>query len=180
MNNFLFFDTETTGVDLGSSRIVELAWLVYSPDGKKIKGKSYLIKPNGFKIPKESTKIHGISTKEALKTGKNLKDVLVTFKHYVEKYNISRIISHNIEFDINMIMNECKRTECYDFKEFVNSRKIKLDCSMLKGQKFMKVDKYPKLEELYKHLFKKELNQDHRALSDTKACAKCYFKIKKK
>ena len=76
--------------------------------------------------------------------------------------------------------NECKRTECYDFKEFVNSRKIKLDCSMLKGQKFMKVDKYPKLEELYKHLFKKELNQDHRALSDTKACAKCYFKIKKK
>ena len=50
MRNFLFFDTETTGIDLGSSRIVELAWLVCSPDGKEIKSKNYLIKPNGFKI----------------------------------------------------------------------------------------------------------------------------------
>jgi len=39
MHNFLFFDTETTGVDLDSSRIVELAWLVCSPDGKEIKSK---------------------------------------------------------------------------------------------------------------------------------------------
>jgi len=178
MDKYLFFDTETTGIDL-SSRIVELAWVVYSADGKKIKSKSYIIKPDDFIIPEESSKIHGITTKIAKKDGFNLMDVLQTFKHSIIKYKISRIISHNINFDINMIMEECERTECYDFKEFINSRNILIGCTMLKGQKFMKVDKYPKLEELYEYLFKKPLKQEHRALSDTKTSAKCYFKMKK-
>ena len=45
------------------------------------------------------------------------------------------------------------------------------------GKKFMKLNKSPKLIELYKFLFNKEFIQEHRALSDCVACADCYFSM---
>ncbi len=45
------------------------------------------------------------------------------------------------------------------------------------GKKFMKVNKRPKLVELYKFLFKQEFKQDHRALSDCVACADCFYNM---
>src|SRR5665647_80078 len=54
-----FFDLETTGVNLSTDRIVEVAVIKILPDGtRQVKRK--LINP-GIPIPPQSTEIHGIT-----------------------------------------------------------------------------------------------------------------------
>ena len=55
----VFFDLETTGVQLTSARIVEISILKIFPNGKK-EIKTWLINPT-VPIPKETTDIHGIT-----------------------------------------------------------------------------------------------------------------------
>lgn len=55
----IFFDTETTGVDIKKDRIVELAVLKLLPDGTS-EEKCRRFNP-GIPIPKEATAVHGIT-----------------------------------------------------------------------------------------------------------------------
>lgn len=56
-----FFDVETTGLNIATDRIVEISILkIYPPDGGRKESKTLLINPT-IPIPKEVTKIHGIS-----------------------------------------------------------------------------------------------------------------------
>lgn len=55
----VFFDLETTGVKVGSDRIVQVAAVKRHPDGKRSEWKTF-VNP-GIPIPKASTEIHGIT-----------------------------------------------------------------------------------------------------------------------
>ncbi len=58
----IFFDLETTGTDNARDRIIELALVKISPDGKRDK---YVKRVNpGIPIPAESTAIHGIKDED--------------------------------------------------------------------------------------------------------------------
>ena len=93
---FLIFDTETTGLPkkwnapISDSdnwpRCVQLAWQLHDIKGDLISNHSYLLKPEGFTIPFEAEKIHGISTDLASKIGKNINEVLELF---ISDYNKS-------------------------------------------------------------------------------------------
>ena len=61
----VFFDLETTGVDVGKDRIVEISLLKVMPDGTE-EMRTERINP-GMPIPPESTAVHGI-------TGADVKD----------------------------------------------------------------------------------------------------------
>ena len=86
---YLIFDTETTGLPQNWKapltdfdnwpRCVQLAWQVHGVTGELIEVKNYIIKPEGYDIPYNAEKIHGISTDMALKKGVALKDVLNEF-----------------------------------------------------------------------------------------------------
>ncbi|MBS1603593.1 MAG: 3'-5' exonuclease, partial [Bacteroidetes bacterium] len=65
-------DLETTGVNLGTDRIVEIAIVKIMPDGKKLV-KRKLINPE-MPIPAGSTDIHGI-TNEMVKDAPSFKQV---------------------------------------------------------------------------------------------------------
>ena len=79
---FLTFDTETTGLpknfkaDVSDSdnwpRLVQLAWQLNDETGKLISNNSLIVKPEGFTIPYNSEKVHGISTEKALKEGEEI------------------------------------------------------------------------------------------------------------
>ncbi|MBI3501722.1 MAG: 3'-5' exonuclease [Bacteroidetes bacterium] len=77
-----FFDIETTGLNIASDRIVEISILkIYPPEGNKKESKTILINPT-IPIPKEVTKIHGISDVDVAdaptfsECGKELSDFL--------------------------------------------------------------------------------------------------------
>ena len=57
-NPLVFFDLETTGVNIASDRIVEISYLKIKPNGEEI-SKTRKINPE-MHIPEESSAIHGI------------------------------------------------------------------------------------------------------------------------
>lgn len=73
LKDICFFDCETTGVPakglkwdadfMQFPQVVQLAWSVGD------KEKSYIIKPDGYEIPEETTEIHGITTERAIARG---------------------------------------------------------------------------------------------------------------
>ena len=115
---FLVFDTETTGLpqnyrapitDFNNwPRMVQIAWQIHDIKGDLVEVKNFIIKPEGFSIPFNSEKIHGISTKMALEKGIPLKDVLVHFQEALS--NVEYIIGHNISFDNNIVGCEFLRS----------------------------------------------------------------------
>src|SRR2546430_1821643 len=68
----VFLDLETTGVNVGSDRIVEIALLKVHPNGTQ-ETKRYLLNP-GIPIPAESTRFHHF-TDDDVKDCPTFKDV---------------------------------------------------------------------------------------------------------
>ena len=111
---FLIFDTETTGLPKDFSapisdtqnwpRCIQLAWQLHNSSGDLIETKNYIIKPDGFSIPFNSEKIHGISTERANREGWPIHLVLEDFsKALLES---TYFVGHNILFDLNIIFSE--------------------------------------------------------------------------
>ena len=58
----VFFDLETTGLNVGKDKIVEISMLKVMPDGEEI-SRTELINP-GIPIPEECSAIHGITDED--------------------------------------------------------------------------------------------------------------------
>lgn len=181
LGNIMFLDTETTGfsnsndptnlISFNNARLVELGYLIYDTNGIKINEYSSLVIPNNFIITNDH--IHGITTNDAKTKGLPIKNVLNQL--FNDLQNIDTIICHNITFDMNILLSEAFRHDNILLFDLIKS-KNKL-CTMEMGKQYMKVSKYPKLIELYKYLYNKEIIQDHRSLSDCIICADCYYKM---
>lgn len=190
----LFFDTETTGVpknykapvtDLENwPRLVQLGYIVYDVlDGGKVDeytSAEFIVRPDGFVISPEVSKIHGVTQEKALTEGASLLTVLDTFVDWVDACDT--IVGHNLNFDLSIIGAELVRANRVD--PFVG--KAQYD-TMLKSVDFCKMPggyggkyKWPKLKELYKVLFNEELAQTHTALDDIRQTAKCYFELQRR
>ena len=58
-NPLVFFDLETTGINISTDRIVEISYLKVYPDGRE-EAKTMRINP-GMPIPPEATAVHKIT-----------------------------------------------------------------------------------------------------------------------
>ncbi|MEI7596758.1 MAG: 3'-5' exonuclease [Bacteroidota bacterium] len=116
---YLFFDTETTGLPKNWKapvtdtnnwpRLVQLAWLVYNEKGELIDAQDFIIKPDGFTIPAEASRVHGINTQRALEEGVELTEVLVKFNEHIS--NMPYLVAHNMSFDEKIVGAEFVRTQ---------------------------------------------------------------------
>lgn len=107
-----FIDLETTGVNLGLDRIVEIAIVKILPDGtKSIKRK--LLNPE-MAIPKTSSDIHGI-TDEMVKDAPTFKQVAHELKQMLDGCDLAGYNSNR--FDIPLLMEEFLRVQVdFDMK----------------------------------------------------------------
>ncbi len=107
-----FIDLETTGVNLGTDRIVEIAIVKILTDGtKSVKRK--LINP-GMPIPKASSDIHGI-TDEMVKDAPSFKQVAQEIKQMLDGCDFAGYNSNR--FDIPLLMEEFLRSQVdFDMK----------------------------------------------------------------
>ena len=188
MNNYLFFDTETTGVPRNYKapssdtrnwpRLVQLAWILADEEGNRIHEGNLIVKPEGFVIPTDATKIHGITTQKALAEGILLKDAISMFKADLDLANF--VVGHNVDFDKKIVGAEMVRLGMSD-----ELGRKKSYCTMLSMTNFCKIPgpygyKYPKLQELYKKLFGKEFDNAHDAMSDIEATEQCFWELRKR
>lgn len=184
---YLFFDTETTGVPKNYKapaseinnwpRLVQIAWLLVDADGVETKSAEYIIKPNGFSISAEASKIHGITNEIARQTGTVLPTVLAELR--ADMAAVDLLIAHNIQFDEKIVGAEFLR----DNQSDPIAQKTRA-CTMLASTHFCQIPgpygfKWPKLQELYTKLFQEDFANAHNALADVRACAKCYFELKR-
>ena len=184
---YLFFDTETTGLprnwkasvtDLNNwPRLVQLAYLYYDGSGNKISGGDFIIKPEGFTIPLDASRIHGISTERAQREGQSISYVLSYFNSLVEQ--ATYLIAHNMSFDEKIIGAEFLRNGMPN--SIQSKSKI---CTMERTTNFCAINgpygyKWPKLSELHYKLFGTNFDEAHNAAVDITATAKCFWELKR-
>ncbi|MEM7414267.1 MAG: exonuclease domain-containing protein [Gemmatimonadota bacterium] len=102
----VFFDLETTGLDMKNDRIIELAFIKWTPHGDVLE-RERRFNP-GMPIPPEATAVHGISDADVeheipfCRTAKSLVDMLEGCD--LAGFNVRR-------FDIPMLVYEFKRCD---------------------------------------------------------------------
>ncbi|MFB6257634.1 MAG: DNA polymerase III subunit alpha [Flavobacteriales bacterium] len=184
---YLIFDTETTGLPDNYKapmedtdnwpRLVQLAWQTHDENGKLIAARNYIVRPEGFTIPFNSEKIHGISTERAEREGYELSEVLRIFDEDLRACQY--VIGHNIDFDINIVGAEYIRKELEHGLlelEKIDTKDEATDFCKIPGGKGGKF-KWPKLSELHQVLFGEPFEEAHNAAADVEATARCFFAL---
>jgi len=148
----VFIDLETTGVNLSTDRIVEIALIKITPDGSKVV-KQKILNPQ-MPIPKSSSAIHGI-TDEKVKDAPTFKQVANELKQFIDDADLSGYNSNR--FDIPMLMEEFLR-EVFTI-DMTNRR-------MLDVQHIYHMMEKRTLGAAYKFYCEKELHDAHSAEAD--------------
>ena len=103
-NPLIFFDLETTGIDILHDRIVEICYIKIMPNGDE-SSKLMRVNPE-MHIPEKSTEIHGI-TDDDVKDCKTFKQIAADLVKDFEGCDIAGFNSNR--FDIPMLVEELDR-----------------------------------------------------------------------
>ena len=185
---YIIFDTETTGLPKNWKapvsdtenwpRVIQVAWSVCDEEGKEIDHKDIIIKPDGFTIPEDSIKVHGITQERAEAVGISLKEAMDIFKKSVE--GVDALVAHNISYDEMVIGCEYYRLDMKDpmlTKEKICTKESSVDYCKIPGRGGRY--SWASLAELYSRLFGGTFDNAHNASNDVRACAKCFFELKR-
>jgi DNA polymerase-3 subunit alpha len=185
---YIIFDTETTGLPKNWNapitdtdnwpRCIQIAWQLHDALGNLIENQDYLINPEGFNIPYDAEKVHGISTELAVQQGLPLNEVLEKFNIALEKAKF--IVGHNLKFDINILGCEFHRR---NISSTLLEKKVLDTCTETtaeliklpggRGGRF----KHPTLTELHDFLFQEKFSEAHNAIADVEATTRCFLEL---
>lgn len=184
---YLVFDTETTGLPQNFNaplsdtdnwpRMVQIAWQLHDDMGNLIENQDYIIKPEGYDIPFNASRIHGITTKMAQEEGRDLAEVLNEFNEVLKKAKFG--VGQNVEFDYKIIGAEFFRKNIENTLQELpkaDTMHLATDFTAIpsgKGGKF----KSPKLEEIYEKLYGEKFDEAHNAAADVNATAQVFFEL---
>lgn len=154
-NPLVFFDLETTGVNISVDRIVEICYLKVYPNGNE-EAKTYRVNPE-MHIPEEASKVHGIYDADVADCP-TFKELAKTIAKDFEGCDIAGFNSNR--FDVPLLVEECLRVGV-DLD--ITKRKFN-DVQVI----FHKMEQRT-LSAAYKFYCGKNLDDAHSALADTKA-----------
>ena len=154
-NPIVFFDLETTGLNISRDRIVELSFLKVYPNGEE-EMKSKRVNPE-MPIPAESTAIHGISD-EDVKDCPTFKQIAKSLAAQLEGCDLAGFNSNR--FDVPVLAEEFLRAGI----DFDMSKRKLIDVQIIYHKKEPRT-----LEAAYKFYCDKDLVDAHSAEADTRA-----------
>jgi DNA polymerase-3 subunit alpha/DNA polymerase-3 subunit epsilon len=177
----LILDTETTGLPLSRTpadkapnnwpHLASIAWVILE-NNLIVKQRNFMVRPMGWTIPEEASKIHGITTEMAEKDGVSLSFIMNEF--LAEK--CEKMIAHNMNFDYNVIVNAIK----WDLKRPFNGFSQSMGCTMTASKSKCNLPgrfgiKPPKLSELFNFIFHRYPPEDklHSAIYDVLTLTQC-------
>ena len=188
---YLIFDTETTGLPKRWNapitdtdnwpRCIQIAWQLHDAMGNCIEHQDYLIKPDGFNIPYDAEKIHGISTELAQEQGASITEVLEKFNIALSKTKF--VVGQNVKFDLNIMGAEFVRQQTANQLQKLpvldTCTEHTASLCKLPGGRYGKF-KLPTLTELHQFLFNKPFGEAHNATADVEATTRCFFELIRK
>ncbi len=151
----VFFDLETTHLDISLARIIEIAMIKLYPDATT---ESFLTRVNpGIPIPAEATRIHGITNFDVMDKPSFrdiARDIYAVIEHCdLAGYNL-------IAYDLPILVNEFKRAGI-DFSTD--------GIAIIDVMEIFKKKERRNLAAAYQFYCEKQLNDAHSALKDTQA-----------
>lgn len=149
----IFFDVESTGLDIVKDRIIQLCYIKVWPNGSEER-KEYLINPE-MPIPAESMKVHHI-TDDMVADKPTFKQVAKDIKQAFTGADIAGFNSNR--FDIPLLVEEMSRADV----EFDVTR-----CNFVDVQIIYHKREKRDLEAAYKFYCGKEMDNHHDAMCDT-------------
>jgi len=154
--NLIFFDIESTGLNVIRDRIIQLAMIRYHKDGSAPIEKCYLINP-GIPISEEAMAVHGITPKDVA----NKPTFLQLAKEIFEFIGDADLAGYNSNrFDIPVLMEEFARAGI-DFD--IDSRRT-IDVQRI----FYKMEPRT-LAAAYQFYCQKNIENAHDAMEDVRA-----------
>lgn len=151
----IFFDLETTGIDIARDRIVEISILKLFPNGNR-ESKTWLVNPE-MEIPESSIAIHGI-TNEKVANEPTFKDLVLEVNTLIDGCDFAGFNSNR--FDIPILAEEMLRCDV----EFSMEERVAIDVQTI----FHKMEKRT-LAAAYQFYCNKSLENAHSAEADTLA-----------
>jgi DNA polymerase-3 subunit epsilon len=151
----VFFDLETTGVDVVKDRIVEISLLKVYPNGKE-ESHTFLVNP-GRPIPPETTAIHGIADADVADKPA-FKELARTIYNLVKDADLAGYNSN--KFDIPLLAEEFLRAGI----DFDMGKRVAVDVQNI----FHRMEQRT-LVAAYKFYCQKDLTQAHSAQADVQA-----------
>ncbi len=182
---YLIIDCETSGLprnwkapvsDVANwPRAVQVAWALYDDKQARVLAESPIVRPDGFTIPADAVRVHGITTERALAEGRPIADVLRDLTTASASARV--VVAHNASFDASVIGAEYVRLGRKP--QFHAESMI---CTMRQSADFCRLPgpygyKWPTLEELYRVLYGTGFSGAHEAAADVAACASCFFEL---
>ena len=185
---YLIFDTETTGLPkrwdapISDSenwpRAIQIAWQLHDEMGELVEHDDFLIQPDGFNIPYDAEKIHGISTELAAEDGITLQEGLARFQQALGKTKF--IVGQNVGFDVNIMGAEFYRegieTKLTELPVLDTCTETTAQLCQIPGGRGGKF-KLPTLTELHEHLFGEPFAEAHNATADVEATTRCFLEL---
>lgn len=193
----IFIDCETTGLPPKGANwetnfnlfpyIVQLSWKMSDQDSIN----DYFIKPEGYTIPDEAIKIHGVTNEKALINGEFFHNVAMMF--IKDCLRAEKVIGHGIYFDSSVFKANVLRTVQKNIhglftKDWIKKTNEALDKNkridtMQRTISFCSIPfpngkgkKWPTLIELHEKLFGESFNA-HNSADDVIATERCFNKL---
>ncbi len=182
----LFIDTETSGLPKKWNKpysdnknwpfTVQVAWIIFSSDGKKVKEENFYIREDDFSIELSSLKTHGITKEYLNENGERRKKVMSKLAYDIRKYK-PMLIGHFMELDFHVLSADFYRSGIEN-----PMKNLPLFCTMLASDIYVKnpQSKFLRLGQLYEYLFNKKAINIHNALTDATITAECFFEMLKR
>ena len=160
--DLVFFDIESTGADVVSDKIIQIALIKYPKDGGAPIEKEILVNPQK-RIKPDATAVHGF-TNQMVKEYPPFEDVAEELKDFLGDCDLGGYNSNR--FDVPMLIEEFVRVGI-DFS--MEGRRL-IDCLQI----FYKMEPRT-LKAALKFYCGEDLKDAHDALADTRATAKVFF-----
>jgi DNA polymerase III epsilon subunit-like protein len=181
--SILIIDTETTGPIPSKARLVQVAAYHMDNDFTHLESLNEIVYPQGFEIPDEAARIHGITTAEARRRGSPLRAVLdrllVLANSAVSDLHQGWLVAHNLSYDYEVLGQELARCglsfgPLAELLPMCTMKAMTQRCALPgKWGKF----KWPRLGEAFAHCGLELLPEHaaHTAMGDVLACRDIYI-----
>ena len=129
-DRIIVFDTETTGIEFGRDRIIELG-AVSLEEGREADAMDVLIRlPEGRTLPPFITELTGITGSQLLAEGVDQQEAAERFRDLLEGAGKPLLVAYNAQFDLNFMyyfLSPCGLAGILRLPEFLDALTVYRD-----------------------------------------------------